>query len=68
MPDKLADEVTKLPEVRYRFVTKVLYVEHNDDNIYMLKRRLELLSGFEVLAADDSERVAASWLWPSTHS
>jgi len=36
-------------------VTKVLYVEHNDDNIYMLKTRLELLGGFEVLAADDSE-------------
>ena len=36
-------------------MTKVLYVEHNDDNIYMLKRRLELLGGFEVLAAGDSE-------------
>jgi hypothetical protein len=24
-------------------VTKVLYVEHNDDNLYMLKIRLELL-------------------------
>ena len=36
-------------------MTKVLYVEHNDDNIYMLKTRLELLGGFEVLAADDSE-------------
>jgi CheY-like chemotaxis protein len=36
-------------------VTKVLYVEHNDDNRYMLKTRLELLGNFEVLAADDSE-------------
>ena len=36
-------------------MTKVLYVEHNDDNIYMLKTRLELLGGFEVLAAGDSE-------------
>jgi len=36
-------------------VTKVLYVEHNEDNIYMLKTRLELLGGFEVLAADNSE-------------
>jgi hypothetical protein len=27
----------------------------NDDNIYMLKTRLELLGGFEVLAAGDSE-------------
>jgi two-component system cell cycle response regulator DivK len=37
-------------------VTKVLYVEHNDDNLYMLKTRLELLSDFEVLAAEDSEK------------
>jgi CheY-like chemotaxis protein len=37
-------------------VTKVLYVEHNDDNLYMLKTRLELLGGFEVLAAEDSEK------------
>jgi two-component system, cell cycle response regulator DivK len=37
-------------------VTKVLYVEHNDDNRYMLKTRLELLGDFEVLAADDSDK------------
>jgi len=37
-------------------VTKVLYVEHNDNNLYMLKTRLELLSDFEVLAAEDSEK------------
>jgi two-component system, cell cycle response regulator DivK len=37
-------------------VTKVLYVEHNDDNLYMLKTRLELLGNFEVLAAEDSEK------------
>ena len=36
--------------------TKVLYVEHNDDNLYMLKRRLERCGDFEVLAANDSER------------
>jgi len=35
---------------------KVLYVEHNDDNLYMLKMRLELLGDFQVLAADDSEK------------
>jgi two-component system cell cycle response regulator DivK len=35
---------------------KVLYVEHNDDNLYMLKTRLELLGDFQVLAADNSER------------
>jgi CheY-like chemotaxis protein len=35
---------------------KVLYVEHNDDNLYMLKTRLELVGDFQVLAADDSEK------------
>jgi hypothetical protein len=30
-------------------VTKVLYVEDNDDNVFMLKMRLELLGDFEVL-------------------
>jgi two-component system cell cycle response regulator DivK len=37
-------------------VTKVLYVEDNDDNVYMLKMRLELLGDFEVLAADNGEK------------
>jgi CheY-like chemotaxis protein len=36
--------------------TKVLYVEHDDDNLYMLKRRLERCGDFKVLAAEDSER------------
>ena len=35
---------------------KILYVEDNDDNVYMLKMRLELLGGFEVLAAEDGEK------------
>ncbi len=30
-------------------MTKVLYIEDNDDNVYMLKMRLELLGDFEVL-------------------
>jgi hypothetical protein len=34
--------------------TKVLYVEHDDDNLYMLKTRLERRGNFEVLAAEDS--------------
>ena len=34
----------------------MLYVEHDDDNLYMLKTRLERHGGFEVLAAKDSER------------
>ena len=37
-------------------MTKVLYIEHDDDNLYMLKTRLELLGDFEVLAAEDSEK------------
>jgi CheY-like chemotaxis protein len=37
-------------------VTKVLYVEDNDDNVYMLKMRLELLGDFEVLAAEDGQK------------
>jgi CheY-like chemotaxis protein len=32
---------------------RVLYVEDNDDNVYMLKMRLELEDGFEVLVAGD---------------
>jgi two-component system, cell cycle response regulator DivK len=37
-------------------VTKVLYVEDNDDNVYMLKMRLELLDEFEVIVAEDGEK------------
>jgi hypothetical protein len=32
-------------------VTKVLYIEHDDTNLYMLKMRLEQCGDFEVLAA-----------------
>jgi CheY-like chemotaxis protein len=35
---------------------KVLYVEDNDDNVYMLKMRLELLDEFEILVAEDGEK------------
>ena len=37
-------------------MTKVLYIEHDDDNLYMLKTRLERVADFEVLAAEDSEQ------------
>jgi len=40
-------------------VTKVLYVEDNDDNVYMLKMRLEFLGDFEVVAAEDGEKGCA---------
>ena len=36
-------------------MTKVLYIEDNDDNVYMLKMRLEMFEGFEVLVAEDGE-------------
>jgi hypothetical protein len=39
-----------------RKVTKVLYIEHDDDNLYMLKMRLERAGDFEVLAAEDCEK------------
>ena len=38
-------------------MNRILYVEDNDDNVYMLKMRLELLEDeFEVLVAEDGER------------
>ena len=40
-------------------MTKVLYVEDNEDNVYMLKMRLELLGDFEVVAAPDGEQGCA---------
>jgi CheY-like chemotaxis protein len=40
-------------------VTKILYVEDNDDNVYMLKMRLELLGDFDVEAAPDGEQGCA---------
>jgi CheY-like chemotaxis protein len=43
-------------------VIRVLYVEDNDDNVYMLKMRLELAEGFEVLVAGDGEKGCAAAL------
>jgi CheY-like chemotaxis protein len=40
-------------------VTKVLYVEDNDDDVFMLKMRLELLGDLEVLTARDGEKGCA---------
>ena len=37
-------------------MVKVLYIEDNDDDVYMLKMRLELLENFEVLTAADGEK------------
>jgi two-component system, cell cycle response regulator DivK len=40
-------------------MTRVLYVEDNDDNIYMLRRRLER-KGIEVIVAGDGEQGIAA--------
>ena len=39
-------------------MTKILYVEDNEDNVYMLTRRLER-KGFEVIVANDGEQGVA---------
>jgi len=36
--------------------SEVLYIEDNDDDVYMLRMRLELLGNFEVLTAEDGEK------------
>ena len=36
-------------------MTKILYVEDNDDNVYMLRMQLELHDGFELSVAEDGE-------------
>jgi len=38
-----------------RLVTRVLYIEDNDDSVYMLKLRFELLENFEILVAENGE-------------
>jgi two-component system, cell cycle response regulator DivK len=37
-------------------VIRILYVEDNEDNVYMLKMRLELTDEFEILVAEDGEK------------
>ena len=46
-------------------MVKVLYIEDNDDDVYMLKMRLELLGNFEVLTAADGEKRVRRWRRPS---
>ena len=38
---------------------RILYVEDNEDNVFMLKMRLELEDGFEVLVAEDGAKGVA---------
>ena len=35
---------------------RILYVEDNEDNLYMLKLRFDLLGGYEILSAPDGAR------------
>jgi two-component system cell cycle response regulator DivK len=39
---------------------RILYVEDNDDNVYMLTLRLDLLDEFEVIVAEDGARGVAA--------
>jgi two-component system, cell cycle response regulator DivK len=41
-------------------MTRVLYVEDNDDNVYMLKMRLELIEGYEIAVARDGAEAISS--------
>lgn len=40
----------------YDAMKKILYIEDNDDNVYMLKMRLELAGDFEVVVAEDGQK------------
>jgi CheY-like chemotaxis protein len=46
---------------------RILYVEDNDDNVYMLKLRFELLDGFELLVAEDGEKGCAAAITELPH-
>ena len=41
-------------------MSRILYVEDNEDNVYMLKMRLELIEGFEIAVATDGAEAIAS--------
>jgi CheY-like chemotaxis protein len=47
------EQASRQQRSRSSVVVKVLYIEDNDDDVYMLKMRLELLGNFEVLTAED---------------
>ncbi len=46
---------TRKPSGRGTAMTKILYVEDNEDNVYMLARRLKR-KGYEVLVAPDGKQ------------
>ena len=41
-------------------MTKILHVEDNEDNVYVLKMRLELIEGFEIAVAIDGAEAISS--------
>jgi CheY-like chemotaxis protein len=41
-------------------VPKILYVEDNDDNIYLIRMRFELVGEYKLLIAEDGERAIAA--------
>src|SRR5262249_49844856 len=55
-PPARAQQTCRQQRKGRRIVTKGVYVEDNDDNVFMLKMRLELLGDFEVLTAEDGEK------------
>jgi len=48
--------IDHLAQRKGRIAMKVLYVEDNDDDVYILKTRLELAGDFEVLTARNGEK------------
>jgi two-component system, cell cycle response regulator DivK len=40
-------------------MTRVLYVEDNEDNVYLLKMRLELIEGYDIAVAKDGGEAIA---------
>ena len=52
----MTEQASSPQRERSSVVVKVLYIEDNDDDVYMLKMRLELLGNFEVLTAADGEK------------
>jgi CheY-like chemotaxis protein len=54
-PALMTEQAGSPHQERSSVVVKVLYIEDNDDDVYMLKMRLELLGTFEVLTAEDGE-------------
>jgi len=55
----MTEQASSPQRERSSVVVKVLYIEDNDDDVYMLKMRLELLGIFEVLTAEDGEKGCA---------